>query len=117
MFFLLAAFMLASLSMVNLNRVKINLPTATAAASNDSKRDLVSLSVDRGGVIYYEKTPFGPAELTQKLRVLAQANSKLRVLVSGDTDARHGDVLRALETVRAAGIENAAFEIRPVKRQ
>ena len=37
MFFLLAAFMLVSLSMVNIKSVKVNLPTATTAAP-DSPR-------------------------------------------------------------------------------
>ena len=37
MFFLLAAFMLVSLSMVNMKSVKVNLPTATTA-TGDTKR-------------------------------------------------------------------------------
>ena len=40
MFFLLAAFMLVSLSMVNLKSVKVNLPTATAATA-DAQRVVV----------------------------------------------------------------------------
>jgi biopolymer transport protein ExbD len=32
--------------------------------------------------------------------------------VSGDRDARHGDVIRVLDLVRSAGIEKIAFEIR-----
>ncbi len=40
MFFLLAAFMLVSLSMVNMKSVKVNLPTATTA-SGDVKKDII----------------------------------------------------------------------------
>ena len=48
MFFLLASFMLVSLSMVNLKTVKVNLPTAATAAA-DVDRDTVNLSVNAGG--------------------------------------------------------------------
>ena len=37
MFFLLASFMLVSLSMVNLKSVKVNLPTATTASREQKK--------------------------------------------------------------------------------
>ncbi len=111
MFFLLASFMLVSLSMVNLKRVKVNLPTATTA-TQELKSDLVPLSVDKAGIIYLEKNPIGPAELAQTLQSRHQANPKLRVLVSGDQDARHGDVIHALDIVRSAGIDNVSFEIR-----
>src|SRR5882672_10362514 len=66
MFFLLASFMLVSLSMVNLKAVKVNLPTATVATI-ETKHDFVSLSVDRNGAAYFDKDPVGPNELVQRL--------------------------------------------------
>src|ERR1043166_9051395 len=66
MFFLLASFMLVSLSMVNLKSIKVNLPTATTATI-ETKNDFVSLSVDRSGAAYFDKDPVGPNELGQRL--------------------------------------------------
>jgi biopolymer transport protein ExbD len=111
MFFLLAAFMLVSLSMVNLKSVKVNLPTATTATP-DVKNDFVSLSVDRAGVIYFDKQPVGPNELTATLQSWRRTNENVRVFISGDTEARHGDIIRALDLVRSTGIQKVAFEIR-----
>jgi biopolymer transport protein ExbD len=111
MFFLLASFMLVSLSMVNLKSVKVNLPTATTATL-EMKNDFISLSVDRGGTVYFDKLPVAPNELAQRLRVWHQTNENVRVFISGDKDARHGDVIRVLDIVRSAGIEKVAFEIR-----
>jgi biopolymer transport protein ExbD len=37
----------------------------------------------------------------------------VRVFISGDQDARHGDVIHVLDLVRSAGIDKVAFEIRP----
>src|SRR5208283_1527331 len=56
MFFLLASFMLVSLSMVNLKTVKVNLPTATSG-TNESKRDFVDISIDKAGTAYLDKRP------------------------------------------------------------
>jgi len=111
MFFLLAAFMLVSLSMVNLKSVKVNLPTATTASA-DTKKDFINLSIDRSGAIFFDKQPVGPNELSRQLAAMQRTNSNLRVFISGDQDARHGDVISVLDLVRAAGIEKVAFEIR-----
>src|SRR5687767_4097335 len=111
MFFLLAAFMLVSLSMVNLKSVKVNLPTATTATPETTK-GLVSISVDKTGLLYLDKTPVGPNELVTTLANWQKTNAALRVFISGDQDARHGDVIRALDLIRSTGIEKVAFEIR-----
>jgi biopolymer transport protein ExbD len=111
MFFLLASFMLVSLSMVNLKRVNVNLPTATTA-TQELKSNLISVSVDKAGVVYLDKTPIGPHELVLKLQERYKVDDKVRVLVSGDQDARFGDAIRALDIARSAGILNVSIEIR-----
>lgn len=111
MFFLLAAFMLVSLSMVHLKGVKVNLPTATTATA-DARNDFVSISVDKSGLAYLDKQPIGPNELAQQLSAWHQTNENVRVFISGDQEARHGDVIRVLDLVRSAGIEKVAFETR-----
>lgn len=112
MFFLLAAFMLVSLSMVNMKGVKVNLPTAvTASAANE--RDFVKITVDREGVLFLDGKAIGDNQLAGALQTLQQTNAAPRVFISGDKDARHGAVVRALDLVRGAGIQNVAFEIQP----
>lgn len=112
MFFLLASFMLVSLSMATLKSVKVELPTATSATP-DSAKHLVSLSVDKNGTVFFEKTPVGPNELVTRIATLLSSDPTLRVFISGDRMARHGDILRVLDIVRGAGVEKVAFEIRP----
>jgi len=113
MFFLLASFMLVSLSMVNLKAPKVNLPTATAATI-ETKHDFVTISVDRSGAAYFDKQPVGANELVQSLAAWHKTNENVRVFISGDADARHGDIIRVLDLVRSTGIQKVAFEIRPV---
>jgi biopolymer transport protein ExbD len=112
MFFLLAAFMLVSLSMVNMKSIKVNLPTATAASA-DSQRDFLNITVDKSGAFYLDKRLVAQNELGATLASMHATNAALKVFITGDKDARHGEVIRALDTVRAAGIDKVAFEIKP----
>jgi biopolymer transport protein ExbD len=111
MFFLLASFMLVSLSMVNLKAVTVNLPTATTATP-EAKKEFVDISVDKGGGVFLDKKPVGNHELAGALGALVKERPGVRVFISGDQDARNGAIMAVLDAVRAAGIEKVGFEIR-----
>jgi len=111
MFFLLASFMLVSLSMVNLKSVKVNLPTATTATL-ETKNDFASISVDKAGAVYLDKQPIGVNELVLRLNAWHHTNENVRVFISGDQDVRYGTVVHVLDLVRSTGIQKVAFEIR-----
>jgi len=115
MFFLLAAFMLVSLSMAYQQNIKVDLPTATTAAPETTK-SLLNISIDKAGIAYMDSKPVGNHELFAMLSAFQKTNASPRVFVSGDQDARHGDVIRVLDLVRSAGIEKIAFEIREPSR-
>jgi biopolymer transport protein ExbD len=111
MFFLLAAFMLVSLSMVKQKSVNVNLPTAVTA-THETKNDFINLSVDKAGMVYLDKKPVGSTELVLLLQAWQKTNSAVRVFLSGDADARHGDIIQVLDLVRSTGIHKVGFEIR-----
>lgn len=112
MFFLLASFMLATLSMVNLKSVKVKLPTATSATP-ESLKQFASISVDSTGLVFLDKTPVGENELVTQLKARKTAEPNLRVFISADRDSRHGEILHVLDLVRSCGIDNVGFEARP----
>jgi biopolymer transport protein ExbD len=111
MFFLLAAFMLVSLSMATTKSLKVSLPTAQAG-NPDNHPDTLAISIDATGGIYLDKRPIGKNELFNELTKIHNAKPKTRVLITGDVDARHGTVITVLDRVRNAGIENVAFQVR-----
>jgi biopolymer transport protein ExbD len=111
MFFLLAAFMLVSLSMVHANIIKVNLPIATTA-SPDAMRDVATISIDKQGKAYLDKIPMADNELRRRLVDDLAAKPQLRVVISGDRDARNGDVIHILDLVRGAGIDKIGFDTR-----
>lgn len=112
MFFLLAAFMMASLTMIRMQSIKMDLPTATAA-SRDFKPDIVNVDVNKLGEIFVEKKQVTSAELHTYLSNKYRLNTNLPVYISGDKDATHGAVIRVLDLVRREGIQKVSFAITP----
>ena len=110
MFFLLASFMLASLSMVNLRAIKVNLPTAVSART-DTKKDFDDISVDKAGGIFLDKNPVGDTALARQLAADRRVNPNLRVLISGDRDTLEGRMAQVLEAVRGGGVQKVAFMV------
>ena len=111
MFFLLASFMMVSLSQVHMKGMKVNLPTGVSGETQN-KKDYISLSVDRDGFFYFDKKKMEIDELHQTLAQVHQADPDAKVFVRGDREAIHGNVIRLLNIVRSAGFYKMAFEIK-----
>src|SRR6266705_3334853 len=88
MFFLLAAFMMASLTMIKMQSIKMDLPTATMATP-DFKPDIVNISVDKAGDVFVEKKPVNVVDLRSYLSNKFRVNTNVPVYISGDKDATH----------------------------
>src|SRR5207244_13465924 len=71
MFFLLASFMMVSMSQVHMKGIKVTLPTG-ASGETQSKRDYISISCDVNGTPYFDKKPVSYEELTAILRKVHQ---------------------------------------------
>ena len=112
MFFLLASFMLASLSMMRLQSIAMNLPTATAA-KRDTKPVMVNIAVDPQGNVTIDKQPYDLVALEKYLGERIRTNSTLPVYITGDEKATHGMVINVLDTVKGAGVKNVSFAIGP----
>jgi biopolymer transport protein ExbD len=110
MFFLLASFMLVSLSMTHLHRVPVELPDAATAVA-DPRQPTVHLAVDRHGVLTWSGAVVAAGEITARLRDMAKDDP--RVLIAADAQALHRHVLTVLDAVRAAGVGKVSFESKP----
>ncbi len=108
MFFLLAAFMLVSLSMTQLHRVPITLPGASTGVA-DSQAPPVLIAVDANGVTTWDQKIVTLSEITNGLKAMTKTE-QTQVLIAADEEARHKQVLSVLNAVREAGIEKVSFE-------
>jgi biopolymer transport protein ExbD len=112
MFFLLASFLMASLSMMHLQSIKLDLPTAVTA-KRDFKPDILNISIKANGQVYYEKQQVNTEELQKILADALRKNTNVPVYISGDRETKHGSIVRVLDLVRRQGIQKVSFAISP----
>jgi len=100
MFFLLATFMLASLTMQNLDSIKVDLPQGQAEKLKLEQPLTLTLTAD--GRILVNQTPVTLDTLAATLKPLIR-DAGQNVVVSADNDAPQGLVVQAMLRARAAG--------------
>jgi len=110
MFFLLATFMLASLSLQNLHSLAVNLPRGQAPPLQAMRS--VTLTVTRDGEIVLDHTPVTLDTLPPTLRPMI-APAGTNVVVAVDSAAPSGIVVQAMLKAREAGAEHFLFAVTP----
>jgi biopolymer transport protein ExbD len=111
MFFLLASFMMVSLTMQHLTSIRVSLPTATQAKST-AKPDMATLMVDRFGQVTLDDRPITLTELFKYLSKHAAANPSYPVYIQGQKETTHAAMIYVLDLVKRAGIQKVAFSVK-----
>jgi biopolymer transport protein ExbD len=108
MFFLLATFMLASLSLQNLNSLAVNLPRGQAPPLQALRP--VTLTVTREGELLINQTGVTLDTLAAVLRPMLGPPAT-NVIVAVDSAAPSGIVVQAMLKARDAGAEHFLFAV------
>ena len=111
MFFLLASFMMVSLSQTHMKGILVNLPSG-APPPGPQVKDFVAIQIREGNAIYVDNRYVGPDDLQPMLYRLHQANPEVKVSISAEMMALHGDVISVLDKVRSVGIQKVGYQIR-----
>jgi biopolymer transport protein ExbD len=111
MFFLLASFMLVSLTMINMKAIEVNLPTAASAQPN-TKPDFIIVSVDALGDFYFEKDKVPKEEVLSHFQQLYSQNHDVRIYIRADKQAVYEGVMFVLDQARNSGIQKVGLEIK-----
>jgi biopolymer transport protein ExbD len=111
MFFLLASFMLVSLTMINMKGIDVSLPTATSAQPN-TKPDFTMVSIDALMDIYFEKEKVPRENVLSRFQALYNTDHDVRIFIRADKDATYETVVYVLDKARAAGIQKVGLEIK-----
>ncbi len=101
-FFLLATFIMVSLSMTKNQGVQVALPPAGSAASLGDQQEMekaVTLSVNHKGDVFYNKEKITIAQLPLKTTA-----KDPKVIINGDAGANFKYVVALLDEVRKIGI-------------
>lgn len=113
MFFLLATFMLASLSMQNLHSLPINLPQGHAAPMPVQAKNTVTLTVTSEGKIFLDKIPVTLEELATTLRPMLNGSDS-NIIVAADSAATNGVTIQAMLKAREAGAQHFLIAVKHV---
>ena len=106
-FFLLATFIMVSLSMSKNQGVQVALPNAGTAASLGDQQEMekaVTLTVNEKGEVFFKKEKITIAQLPLRLQTFKTASKDPKVIINSDAGADFKNVVAVLDEVRKIGI-------------
>lgn len=109
-FFLLASFLMVSLSMVKNQGIPVRLPSAATGRGQAGDSHSVTVTVTRNGNFYLNKQQIGFEAMQRRLQEMHRADPELRVVLNADASADFGEVVKTLDQLRALGIERVAMQ-------
>jgi biopolymer transport protein ExbD len=109
MFFLLATFVVVSLSMIRNEGIAVRLPTAQSA-TQEERSTSVTVSISEGGEIHLDRDKVALPELRDRLRAAKEAEPGLAVFINGDERADFGVAVGVFDQVRMLGIAKVAVQ-------
>jgi biopolymer transport protein ExbD len=109
-FFLLATFVLFTLSLNKTNGVAgINLPLSETGAARDPS-GTVTISVTEAGTIAWNKDFISLAEFIDRLKAYKLSDPSGRILINGDEGAMFNSALYVFDEARKSGFEKIFIE-------
>ncbi len=109
MFFLLATFMLASLSLQNLHSLPVNLPQGKAAPIQ--AKTPVTLTITKDSTIMLDKTMVTLQTLAATLQPMLNGPDT-SVIVAADSTAPYGITVQAMMQARNAGAQHCLIAVK-----
>ncbi len=113
-FFLLATFVLFTLSLNRIQSMDVDLPVAkpNPEQNRDQPKDMLTIQVSDAGTIFFNKEPIDITEVPSRLELWKQHVDVPKVLIAGDDRAKWGATVQVLDLVRKAGIKQLSMETR-----
>lgn len=108
-FFLLATFVMVSLSMIKNKGIPVNLPVATTSAAQDHK-DYSIITVTAQKEIFFNKEKLDLEQLKARIEQVKAGNADPKIFINGDEQASFGQAVAVLDLVREQGISKVAIE-------
>src|SRR6266576_4920781 len=111
MFFLLASFMMVSLSQTHMKGIRVNLPAAVGPPPSGVK-DFVSIKVLEGNAVFFDNQYVAEDQVLPRVYELHRTNPDIKISISAAPMAIYGDVIAVLDKVRSVGITKVGYQIR-----
>jgi biopolymer transport protein ExbD len=92
--------------------IKIDLPQA-GSQSNPEKPDIVTLSINAQGKLFWNDTPFKDTELESRLTTAAQSKPQPELHLRADKTTNYQQLAVVMSSAQKAGIEKLGFVTDP----
>ena len=112
-FFLLATFVMVSMSMVKNQGLQVRLPSAATAAPEERKF-FVTVTITQNGDIYLDKEKTSLNDLKSRLNAM-KTDPGLKVFINGDDRASFGQAIEILDEIRSLGITKVSIRTKSKK--
>jgi biopolymer transport protein ExbD len=112
---LLVIFMVTAPVMLK-ESLKVNLPK-TLSSDITSKATTIGVAITKEGQIVLGGRLLSTEGLQEELRQLASKAPETNFLISADTDARHGDVVRFIDLLKRNGLNRFALQVEKIKEK
>lgn len=114
MFLLLIFFVVTANFRAEEHQIDINLPAAESGEPMSTQRSEVIVNVRADDTILVGAAEYSPEQLRAVLRQLIADYPDERVIVRGDSEARHGRIMTVVDLARAVGVRH--IDVATVKR-
>jgi biopolymer transport protein TolR len=91
--------------------VRVDLPKAEARESQPQRA--IIIAVDRAGELFLNQEKVTMENLAVKITQLRARAPNLPILIEGDAAVAYGQVIKIMDAVRRAGIENVGLVLEP----
>ncbi len=109
-FFLLATFVLFTLSLNKIASLKVNLPVAVPSTPQDKGEEPLIIQVTDGQSVYWNREIISMSEVLPKLVQYKGSTQTPRVMITGDDRGKFGDLVEVIDYVKESGIEQFSIE-------
>lgn len=107
MFFLLATFVIVSMSMTKNKGISLNLPRAASGAAQERSEQEIVLSVSEEGETFWNKERLGGDEIRARLTELPPETP---IFLRGDQHTHFHHIVTLLDLTRKSGVTKVAIE-------
>ena len=97
--------------------VSLTLPQAANTAEKPETQDQTVLAITARKEFYVNSQQVAPDRLAQRVAEVLETKAQKIVIIKADVDAAYGDVMEAMDSLRAAGIEDMGLITDPRRGQ
>jgi biopolymer transport protein ExbD len=110
---LLVIFMVTAPVMIK-ESLKVNLPK-TLTSDITTKAASVGIAITKEGQVLFNGKLLSPDSLNIELKSIAAKAPETNFLISADTEAKHGDVVRMIDLLKRNNLNRFALQVEKIK--